>query len=294
MTSLGVSIVIPAYNEEDGIVPVLQKLLDVTRAQEAPYEIIVVNDGSTDRTRERLAGISDIRVIDHQANRGYGSALKTGIRNAQYDIIVITDADGTYPNECIPELVGYLTDYDMVVGARVGESVHIPLLRRLPKWVLGKLASYLAQTRIDDINSGLRVMKRPIVRQFMGILPAGFSFTMTITLAMHTNSYNVLYIPITYQVRTGKSKIRPIRDTLRFVNIIVRTVLYFNPMRVFGPIGALFLLLSAGVGVGSIVFGRLLDVTVLILFVTAIQILLTGMVAEIIDKRNRVETSNDR
>ncbi|NJL92818.1 MAG: glycosyltransferase family 2 protein [Anaerolineae bacterium] len=289
-----VTIVIPAYNEEAGIGAVLHSLTTLVATQHLVYEIIVVNDGSTDGTGQVLAGFDTITVIDHQYNRGYGAALKTGIRAAHSDIIVITDADGTYPNERIPELVDLMQDRDMVVGARTTANAKIPLIRRPPKWVLSKLANYLAETRIDDINSGLRAFRKAIIVRFFNILPNGFSFTMTITLAMHTNNYQVLYVPIDYFVRVGHSKIRPIQDTIRFLNTVIRTVFYFNPMRVLTPIGVFFVLLSAIVGIGSFLAGQLLDVTTLILFVTGVQVFLTGAVADLIDKRNRIDNVDEQ
>ena len=169
---LQISIIIPAYNEEKSIVSVLKEIEDVMNRSRLGYEIIVVNDGSTDRTREVLKSSGlNIKVVSHRVNRGYGASLKTGICNAQHEIVVITDADGTYPSERIPELVDYIKDYDMVVGARTGANVKVPLIRKPAKWVINRLAIYLTGMKIPDINSGLRVMKKTIANKYTGLLP---------------------------------------------------------------------------------------------------------------------------
>ena len=187
---LPISIIMPVYNEEKSIVLVLKEIEDVMNRSRLDYEIIIVNDGSTDRTREVLRkSESSIRVFNHRVNRGYGASLKTGICNAQHEVVVIIDADGTYPNERIPELVNYIKDYDMVVGVRTGVGVKIPLIRKPAKWAINRLANYLTGVKIPDLNSGLRVMKKAITHKFVRLLPDQFSYTATITLAMLTNGY---------------------------------------------------------------------------------------------------------
>ncbi|NJR66228.1 MAG: glycosyltransferase family 2 protein [Leptolyngbyaceae cyanobacterium CRU_2_3] len=211
------SLIIPAYNEQLGIVPVLEHLQRILDGARCEYEIIVVNDGSTDDTGKLLRSHPGIRLIEHRRNLGYGAALKTGIRNAQHSLIVITDADGTYPNERIPELVAIATQVDMVVGARIGANVRYSKIRRIPKWFLVNFAQWLTRTKIPDLNSGLRVFRRNVVERFLNILPDTFSFTTSITVAMLMNNYMVHYEPIDYHMRGGqKAKLKPIRDTLRF------------------------------------------------------------------------------
>ena len=152
----------PVRSEEKSIIPVLKGIEDAMNRSRLSYEIIVVNDGSS------------AKVVDHGVNRGYGASLKTGISNAQYDIIVITDADGTYPNDRIPELVSHMKDYDMVVGARTGINVKIPLIRKPAKLAINRLANYLTGVKILDLNSDLRVMKKTIVNKFVRLLPDQF------------------------------------------------------------------------------------------------------------------------
>lgn len=285
----GMSIVIPVYNEENGLAPVLDELLKTLDelALMIPVEIIIVNDGSKDKTSAALAPYADkVKILEHSQNRGYGAALKTGIRQALYPWILITDADGTYPNEFIPNVLEHRGIHDMVVGARIGEKTHIPLIRRPPKWVLRKLASYLSQQHIPDLNSGFRLMRKELVEKFLNILPNGFSFTTTITLAMLSAGYQVRYVPINYNKREGKSKIRPIADTLNFLKLIVRTVLYFDPLRIFLPVSFIFFIASLLVGFGSLIFlEQVMDVTTVLFFVTSVQVLAMGMLADMLNRR---------
>jgi glycosyltransferase involved in cell wall biosynthesis len=242
MKQLPVSIVIPAYNEEKGIAAQIEVIKNVLQMNGIKYELIVVDDGSKDNTAEK-ARLTAVKLLSHPENRGYGAALKTGIDAATYDTIVIIDADGTYPAAAIPDMVEKAHSYDMVVGARTRPNVHIPFIRKPAKWFLQKLAGYLAGRPIPDLNSGLRVMKKSIVEHFMGILPSGYSFTTTITLAFFSNDYLVYYHPIEYKPRIGESKIRPV-DAYYFLLLIIRTIVYFNPLKVFLPVGGV--LFAAG------------------------------------------------
>lgn len=241
---VNVSIVIPAFNEEESIAAQIGGVQRVMDQTEWTYEVIVVDDGSTDKTAEQTAR-QGAKLISLSENRGYGAALKAGIAKAESDLIVIIDADSTYPCEIIPELLGKAQQYDMVVAARTGDNVHVPYARRPAKWFLTHLAGYLAGQHIPDLNSGLRVLKKPLVKRFARILPSGFSFTTTITLALLCNDFRVMYVPTDYLPRQGKSKIRPI-DAYDFFVLIVRTVTLFNPLRVFLPLGAIFFLGGMG------------------------------------------------
>lgn len=279
----GFTIIVPVYNESSSI----KKTIDGLMKLPGEYEVIVVDDGSTDGTAEEIkkAGVNSIR---HRSNRGYGASLKTGIKNAKYDTIVITDADATYPNERIPELVNIYReeDLDMVVGARTSKRVEIPLIRRPAKWFITKLASYLCGERIPDLNSGLRVMKKEVLEKFVRILPDGFSFTTTITLAMITNNYAVKYEPVDYFKRSGKSKIRPIYDTLNFIQLIVRMVLYFNPLRVFLPLSLPMLLGGIILMAIQAILYRNISTIAVTITLSGIQLLAIGMLADLIDKRS--------
>ncbi|MBU0495623.1 MAG: glycosyltransferase family 2 protein [Chloroflexi bacterium] len=278
------TIVIPAYNEERGIGPVIDELRAVLDAASLSYEILIVDDGSADATAE-IARAKGVTVVRHPRNMGYGAALKTGIRRAQYDLVAITDADGTYPAPALPGLIAAMRDVDMAVGARTGGDVHIPLARRPAKWVLNQVANYLSGTKIPDLNSGLRVFKRDVAQSFFRLLPNGFSFTTSITLAMLTSGHPVLFVPIDYRPRAGRSKIRPVRDTLGFLSLIVRTVMYFNPLRIFMPLSLLFL--GAGVAKTAYDVATALNVSTsdMLLVMTGILIGTLGLLADLIDKR---------
>jgi glycosyltransferase involved in cell wall biosynthesis len=234
-----ISIVIPAFNEESQIRSVVSELQALLEDHNVSVEVVVVDDGSTDGTG-RAASAAGARVIQHRSNRGYGAALKTGILAAKHDVIAIIDADGTYPAEYLPEMLIELEHADMVVGARTGQNVHIPLVRRPAKWLLKKLANYVSNARIPDLNSGLRIFRRDVALQYFTILPDQFSFTTTITLAMHCDKYAVTYIPIDYRKRRGRSKIVP-WDAGSFAILILRTAMLFRPLRVFLPLALICL-----------------------------------------------------
>jgi glycosyltransferase involved in cell wall biosynthesis len=287
MGSTGLSIVVPAYNEALSIGPVLENIRMTMDDIGVDYEILVVDDGSEDETLA-IAEAGGFHVLRHPKNWGYGAALKTGIRYAAYDTVAITDADGTYPNERIPELytLAVAGDYDMVVGARTGSKVHIPLIRRPAKWMLSRLADYLARTHIPDLNSGLRVFRKEVAQEFLRFLPSSFSFTTTLTLALLTSEYRVCYVPISYHKRVGRSKINPIKDTLNIAGLIVRTAMYFAPLRVLLPISGALLLLAVIVLLGSqLLTGRIMDVTVIVITMAALQVAVVALVADLIEKR---------
>ncbi len=286
----GVTVIVPCYNEQDMIAATIRKLTDVMRATHRPYEIIAVDDGSQDATAAELSSCAyepHLKVLRNDTNRGYGFSLKRAVAEAQYETVVIIDADGTYPVPAIGTLLAAMDGADMVVAARVGERVHVPLARRPAKWALRRLAAYLTQTNIPDLNSGLRVMKRSLIRKFLPLLPDGFSFTTTITLALLTHGYVVKYVPINYARRVGRSSIRPVRDTINFLSLIVRTVLYFKPLKIFAPASAaLFVLAIAVALVTKLALGQLADVTAVTLVVAALNLLAIGLLADLIDKRS--------
>lgn len=280
-----VSVIIPAYNEEGGIGGVLEKVEGVLRGTGVDFELIVVDDGSTDRTGEIVKRTGAV-LIRQPANRGYGAALKLGINRARYGRILIVDADGTYPPEAIPALLKEAEGYDMTVGARTGKHVAIPPFRRFPKWLLKKLADYLTGMRIPDLNSGLRVFKKEAAERFLPILPDGFSFTTTITVAFLCNSLSVRYVPIDYHKRLGRSKFRPFSDTLNLLNLIIRTSLYFNPLKIFLPAAGFLLAAGLALLVHRLIAGGGGMVTTVVLLMAGLQFLALGLLADLIDKRS--------
>lgn len=278
-----VSIIIPAFNEEQSIRQVIGELQTLAREQDILAEIIVVDDGSADATAQ-AALATGVRVIQHRNNRGYGASLKSGIEAASYNVIAIMDADGTYPARYLPEMLQQMERADMVVGARIGQNVHIPLVRRPAKWLLKHLANYVANADIPDLNSGLRLFRRDIAMQYFPILPNYFSFTTTITLAMFCDNYAVTYLPIDYRKRQGKSKIVP-WDAGSFAILILRTAMLFKPLRVFIPTAVLCL--SYGLVKMTIDLFRDPNISASAMFslMSALLLILIGMLGDAISTR---------
>lgn len=284
----GISCVIPVYNEAGAIGSTLRRVNDVLTQSGEPYEIIVVDDGSTDGTREKgqaeTPGLP-VRWLAHEVNRGYGAALKSGIRASTGDWVLIIDADGTYPPEEIPRLLTNRDGLDMIVGQRRQTAATDPLTRRLGKAILVGLARFLAGRDIPDLNSGLRLMRRERIDQFWPLLPEGFSFTTTITLSLMCANYRVAYRPVEYRWRTGRSKIRPLHDMVGFTRLIARTMTYFNPLKVYGLLAGLLLAAAVLVVVLSkLLSGRVMDVTAVWLFVAGLQMLLIGVLGDLMLK----------
>ena len=289
---MSLSVVIPVYNEEKSIEMTVLKLHSILK--NIDYELIVVNDGSIDMTKEVLKEIANIKLLEHSKNKGYGASIKNGIKNSKYDFVAITDADGTYPNERLIEFYQIIKNdkLDMVVGSRTGSNVNIPLIRKPAKWFIGKLANYIVDEKIPDINSGLRIFKKSSFLPFMKIIPDGFSLTTTITLGMLSSGYLVRYFDIDYFKRSGKSKIKPVREKLNFINLILRIGLYFSPLKIFMPI-SLFLFFS-GLFVAfytKYVLNQLADITSLVILLTSFQLIVIALLSELINKRlpNRYE-----
>ena len=285
----GVTVVIPAFNEGPHVADQIQRVERVMLDTGWDFEIIVVDDGSTDETASAAAE-TGVRVIRNIRNMGYGASLKRGIAESAFEWILITDADATYPAEAIPELLAHAADpdlaVDMVTGARTGRTVHIQTARRPAKWFLNRLASYLADQHLPDINSGLRLMRRSVVLRYQHLLPSGFSFTTTITLACACNGHPVVFVPINYHARLGSSKIRP-RHAFDFALLIIRTIVFFNPLKVFIPIG--FALALAGMVklVYDVVIGNLSESAIFALL-AALIIWCVGLLA---DQNARIASS---
>jgi glycosyltransferase involved in cell wall biosynthesis len=287
MSEKGLSIIIPAFNEEKGAALTVQGIQTTMAESAIPFELIVVDDGSIDSTAEIINSLPGVKLLRNIHNRGYGTSLKRGIRAATYDNIAITDADGTYPGDRIPELASLLTDdVDMVVGWRKGFSAKIPLVRRPAKWVIKRIAETLAGYRIPDLNSGLRIFRKQTVLDNEHVLPAGFSFTTTITLLIASGGGCILYEPISYSHRSGQSKFHPIKDTWGMITLIVRSILLFNPLRFFVPVAMLSFLCAIIVLIVSLLWmERIPDGTITILTVTGFQILVLGLLADLINRR---------
>lgn len=277
-----VSILLPVYNEGESVGEAVRRL----KSLNLPAELIVIDDGSDEETAKMLDSLEGIRLVRNEENEGYGSAIKRGLEVAEGEQILIVDADGTYPYEKAGELLAGLDEYDMVVGARARSS--IPLLRRPAKAVLGALASYLCGKRIPDLNSGFRAFRREVVERFEPILPPGFSFTATLTIAMLSEGMRVRFLPVEYTKREGRSKIRPLRDTLNFFSLIVRTIMYFNPLKVFLPISGFLMVGGGGLALYEAIFWKNVTDVALLVSLTGIQVGVLGLLADLIQKRTRL------
>ena len=278
---LSLSVVIPAFNEEGAVQHTIEDVRREMDATGVPYEIIVIDDGSEDRTLE-IARECGVKVDSNQVNTGYGASLKRGIRHAQYEYVAIIDADGTYPARYLPPMLKMCREQDMVVGDRGAAMKNVPWIRKPAKWVLNTFASFLAERRLNDLNSGLRVFRKSELVPFVPLLPQKFSFTTTITLCMSCNGKRMVYTPIEYGKRVGKSKIRPV-DFLNFVILVLRMTVLFNPLRVFIPLG----LVLMGVGILKFVYDLFLDnlsETTIFAFLSALIIWSLGLIADMISR----------
>jgi len=281
LTGLSLSVVIPAYNEEGALRPTVEDVRAALEPTGIPYEIIVVDDGSTDGTRAE-AEASGATVDWNDVNSGYGATLKRGVKRAQYEYIAILDADGTYPARYLPEMLAMCRTEDMIVGNRGAAMKNVPLIRRPAKFVLNKLASFLAQRHLPDLNSGLRVFRKTELIPFLPLLPQNFSFTTTITLCMSCNGKRMRYTPIEYGRRVGKSKIRPI-DFINFLILILRISVLFNPLRVFIPLGLGLMAIGTVKFVYDIWMDNLSETTIFA-FLSAIMIWSLGLIADMISR----------
>lgn len=278
-----ISIVIPAYNEQNAIGDTVAEVRRAFDGSHHEFEIIVVDDGSSDTTRDGALA-AGAAVITHPMNAGYGNSLLTGIRNAKYPWIGITDADGTYPVEELPSMVeeAERRELDMLVGARQGKHYRGGAIKAAARLGFKWLSEFVVGRRIPDVNSGLRVMRREMLERFAPVLSGGFSFTTTITIIAFLTHHFVDYRPIAYRPRVDESHVRYVRDTLRTAQIIVMTILLFNPIKLFIlQIGALVVaetVLAVLLMLVPALFGPLLIVAILIAVANLVAAL--GFLAE--------------
>ncbi|MBB6170097.1 glycosyltransferase involved in cell wall biosynthesis [Nocardiopsis mwathae] len=274
-----VTIVLPCFNEQDHVVLEIERICAAMDASGYAYELLAIDDASTDgtlaRLREAEPSYPHMRVIAFGHNGGAGTVRRIGTQRARGDIVVWTDADMTYPNERIPELVALLDadpEMDQVVGARIRESGSHRLLRIPTKWVIRKIAERLTNTTIPDLNSGLRAFRREVSLPYLRLLPPGFSCVTTITLAFLSNQHPVHYVPISYDKRAGDSKFHFVRDAYRYILQVLRMVMYFNPLKVLMPV-ALWL-----VGIGAVKFAFDMVRSPLYIPNNTIMLLMTGLI----------------
>ena len=304
-----ISVIIPMYNEEEAIGDDLDTIIQTMRGSDVPWEIIVVDDGSTDASAEIVRQREGVRLIQHPYNRGTGAARTTGLQHARGDVIVMTDGDGTYPNQDIPRLLAHIGEpsvlghrtgpygtvpedqgYDMVIGARKMETGSLKWLRSPTKLFIRLLASYMTGVKIPDLNSGLRAFKKGAAERFLDILPTTHSWVGTQTVAFLSEGYAVKFIPIDYYKRKGsRSSFHPITDTYNYLSLVVRTIMYFNPLKVFLPVALALIVVGAIKLVRDVIYYRSFYVpgVTLMLILTAIQVGAIGLLADLIVKRAR-------
>lgn len=282
-----ISIIIPAFNEAGTIEHTLRDIHTYVSSAGLVSEIIVINDGSTDQTKEILEQIPYIILINHKVNRGYSASLKTGIAKAQYGWILTIDADGSHVANQIKELTAYTPDYDLIVGSRDGKLGYDTLFRKIGRRIVSRFAEYISQSKILDINSGFRLFKKELAHKFWHLFPEGFSFSTTLTVASHVRHYAVKYVFVEVHKRKGgSSTIKPAKDFIGFLNLIVRLAIYFRPLRVFIPLSIFLFTAAIIVGLLSYIFlSGVLDTTMAIFITAGMQTLIFGLIAEMIVKR---------
>ena len=292
-----VSIILPCYNEQDHVVAEVERICLAMDASGYEYELLAFDDASSDGTLARLHEAAPrfphMEIVHFHRNGGSGTVRRIGTQRARGEIVVWTDADMTYPNDRIPELVQLLekdSTVDQVVGARTSEQGTHKMLRVPAKWFIRKLAEQLTNSQIPDLNSGLRAFRRAVALPYMRLLPPGFSCVTTITIAFLSNQHDVLYVPIEYAKRAGKSKFRFVTDAYRYILQVLRMVMYFNPLKVLMPLALVLLGLGVAKGIYDVAAHpfRVADDTILV-FVTGLLIASLALLADLI-VRSRGDT----
>ena len=278
-----VSIVIPTFNEENCIVKVIDDIHKAMKSTSYLYEIIVVDDCSTDSTLEKLKTRSTVRVIKHQSRRGSGAARRAGIKETKGEIVVMIDGDDTYPANEISKLLRYFPEYDQVNGARTSESGSHKQIRSFAKWIIRNLACLLTNQKIPDLNTGLKAFKRSIALKYLWALPDGFSCVSSITLSFLCNGHSVKYVPIEYfPRRKSESKFHPIKDTYMYLVTVIRMITYFQPMKVFLPPSILLFFLGI---VKTLIDYRMIQrmqLSDVVIFMASFVIFCLGVLADLI------------
>lgn len=290
------AVIIPVYNERGAIAETVTRLRAICAGIDGyRFEIICINDGSSDGTGDILAGLDGITVISHDVNRGYGAALRTGLDYCSQEWIFITDADGTYPLDELPRLLQCAdAGVDMVVGNRSGSGLSATPFHRTARWILRKMVHGLTGVMVPDLNSGMRVFRRSLYAEFRHLLPMGFSFTTTLTVASLYSGRKVRYEPILYERRIGKSNIKPVKDFLGFAMLIVRLASYFEPLRFFLPAAFTLFLLGVARAIRDVLVVNQFGALAVILVLTAFQVFVLGVIADVIVRRSMVPAGPPR
>lgn len=286
--TLDVSIVIPVHNEVGHLADEIDRISSSMDASPYSWELVLVDDGSTDGSAEIGVGRPHVRVMRSARNRGAGTARRIGTEAANGRIVVWSDADMSYPNHEIPALVDALGNGDHIVGARTSEQGTLKLFRVPAKWVIRRLASYLTKTKIPDLNSGFRAFRRDVALQYTHQLPAGFSCVTTITMAFLMNGYSVEFTPIDYAERAGTSKFHWLADTRRYALQVIRMILSYDPLRVVLPIATLLGLVFVGkLGYDLVDKDFRPAANTLLLGFALLQVLVIGLLADLVVRVTR-------
>lgn len=274
VSKFSISIIIPAYNEEKKILDVVNNI----RKTRTNDEIIVVDDGSTDNTYEIIKN-SGVKVIRHPYNKGYGAAIKTGIRNASGNVVLFIDADGQHNAEDIEKIAEPINDYDMVVGAR-SKTSRVSYFRKFGKKIMKMYASYLAGIQIPDLNSGFRAVRKDMALEFIHLYPNGFSLTTTITMACILSGHSIKFVSIQTEERVGKSKIKPFSDGANFILLTIRTTMLFNPLKVFLPVSVMLFLIGFVVLINDIVLYYHITSSTMLIWIASLFTFFFGLLAD--------------
>ena len=267
------TIIIPVYNEAENITPVIE---GVKRIMGSDIELLLIDDGSTDSTVE-IAHACGTKVISHPYNMGNGAAIKTGLRMAKGEVIITMDGDGQHDPADIPKLLEHIDRYDMAVGARGWEgAVH----RNIANRIYNMLASYVTGMRVKDLTSGFRAIRNDVAKRYVYLLPNGFSYPTTITMALIKSGHSVKYVPIKAKKRTGKSNIRPFRDGMKFLSIIAKIATLFSPFKIFLPVSGLFFMGGLAYYWYAYLTGTRFPNLPVFIIISGVIIFMMGLVAE--------------
>lgn len=279
-----ISIIVPAYNEEDAIRYSLEKIVQLGYHEK--YEVIYIDDGSTDKTSELISQFP-VKLYSHNVNKGYGAALKTGIRRANGDKVIILDSDGQHNPKYIEQLITMLAEYDMVIGERTDTSFQVKK-RQIGKQLIRKIGEYLVEQKLPDYNSGFRGFDTKLIREILHIMPNGFSFSTTSTLAFLKDGYTIGTLPIVATERVGrKSNVKFIKDGSKTILLVLRIIMLFNPLKIFIP--SSFILFGLGVtwGVFGYFIANRFPNTAMLACIFAVFIFFIGLVADQVAMLNR-------